>query len=432
MRPPLLVTATTVAMLLCGAGCATAPTVRVDQGQVQPALQPLETRVLEDSRKFQQLLERNGALYHDPALAAYLDGLMQPLTPTVPPTSGYHFRLQIVRDPTLNAYTLCDGTTYFNSGLVARLKTAQQFAFVAGHEIAHIMNRDLVYFTDSLHRKTIAYKLAGLVLTPALASFGFGGVGDMGASLIYAASVTGFGRGREARADRESVELMRRLGYDERETVRVLELFIAEHDRYQRGIEVGFFSSHPSNKQRLKVIRELMGPKALDVFAPEGVDGAFLDATQRLRIDNAASNIQLERYYHAAEDLQIILRRAPDDAAAHHHLAEAYRKIAEDPTCLKRELSRKAWKALRHIADESQRAYWQGRALEEYRAAMALNPQLPDPHRGLGLLRERQGYPGEALEHFQQYLALRPDAPDRRFVLAAIRRVQPRGIVEAR
>lgn len=413
-----------LALSLLTAGCATAPSVRLDQGQVQRQLADLEREVLRDSAKFQELIEHSGAIYEDAALEAYVNELVAPLVPALPADSPYHFRLKVLRDPTLNAYTLGDGAIYFNAGLIARLKSAEQFAFVMSHEIAHVMNRDLVYFTDSLHKKTVTTKLANLVVTPALSAIGLGGVGELGLGLAYVASVTGYGREREAAADRESLQTMRRLNQDEREALRVFETFMAERERYQRGIEISFLSSHPSNQRRMRSIREFMGPKALDVFAPERPDEAFLGRTQRLRVDNAAFNIQLGRYYHAVEDLQIILQRTPDDALAHYHLGEAYRLIAQDPRKLKDELNRKAWRRIREVAEREQQTYWRRRAAEEYEAARADGPELPEVSRGLGLLCRAQGDSQQALSHLRRYLELAPHAKDRRYITGLMSRIE--------
>jgi len=391
---------------------------------VQASLQNLETHVLDEAEKFTRLLEESGAVHEEPQVEAYLNSLFEQFVPPLTDSPQYRFRLRILRDPTLNAFTLANGSIYANSGLMARLKTRQQFAFVMGHEISHVMKRDILYFRDQYYDKTITAKVADLLLTPALTAFGFGGVGELGVSLTYAASITGYGREREAEADQEALLTLQRLGYDEREAMRVFELFLAEHDRYAKGIEIGFLSSHPSNRQRLEVVKQALGAQALDMFKPETVDHEFLDRTQRLRVDNAAFNVQLGRYYHAVEDLQIILQRTPHDAAALFQLAEAYRLIAKDPKRLKEELSRKAWAEIRQIGDKAQQTYWWSRAEETYRKALDVDPRFVDSHRGLGLLCLDQEKPELAQDYFQAYLTLAPEAKDRRFVSSLLVKAQ--------
>lgn len=424
-KPSFIRPLSATALIIGLAGCATMPSVRLTEGAVQEPLQALEDEVLEDARQFKERLDASGAVYEQATLQTYLEGLFQPLIPPeIRTESRYRFTLKVAQDPTLNAYTLGDGSIYVNTGLIARLKTSEQFSFVLGHEIAHVINRDMVYFTDSLHRKTITAKLAGLVITPALSAIGFGGLGELGISAAYLASVNGYGRERETAADEEGLKTMRRLNLDEREAMRVFDTFDQEHERYDRGIELGFLSSHPSNEERLKAVKTFMGPKALDVFTPEKIDTIFLDKTQDLRIDNAALNIKLGRCYHAVEDLQIILRRTPEDARARFQLAEAYRLIATDPKKLKDELSRQAWAEIEDIADREQESYWQSRALEEYQKALQYGPDFTDPHRGLGLLRLAQDDKIQALSHFQRYLELSPNAKDRRFVASQIERLR--------
>ncbi len=427
---------------LCS-GCATTQTVRLDEGLVPEKLQTLEQEVLEDTRKFGTFLENSGAFYEDPQLEAYLQEIVQPLVPELPTSIPYRFRFKIVRDPTLNAYTLGDGAIYFHTGLIARLTSAQQMAFIAGHEIAHVMNRDLVYFTDSLHRKTITAKVTDLVLTPALAVVGLGGVGEAGVGLAYRASITGYGRQREAQADEASLKTLQHLGYNGRAALGVFETLLAEDKRYQKGIEISFLSSHPANEERMKAVKTFLGIKGEDIEPSENkdtldgsgpsvsqhdgyaIDAAFLDATHRLRIDNAAMDIQLQRYDHAIQQLRAILERRPQEALTHHYLAEAYRLIGDNPHALRKELNYSTWEESRREEESlKQPAYWRQRAREAYQEAMRWDATLADPYRGLGLLVQAEGRDVEALESFQRYLELSPSAKDRRFVLSWIDRLK--------
>lgn len=403
-------------------GCATSAPVRMDQGKVPDRLVDLERNVLEDSLKFKALLEEEGAVYEAPVLQAYLDRLFRSLIPSTPSSSAPNFNVKVIRDPTVNAYTLLDGTIYVNTGLIARLKTSHQLAFVLGHELAHLLNRDLLYFTDQLHRKTVAAKLTGLVMVPALSAVGLGGVGNLGLGAVYAASVTGYGREREDAADAESVRMMRRCGYREAESVGLFEALLAEHDRYQQGLEISFFSSHPSNQHRLSAVKTLLGGS--DELRASAVELEFLKVTKPLRLANAVLNLKLDRYDHALQDLQLILRHFPQEAEAHYYLGETYRLIAQHPKKLRDELSEKAWKGLNRPMDNTWAASWQAQAIAAYRQAMTNDPTLADPYRGLGLLYEAQGHSPEAVNYLRRYLEMHPSAPDRRFIASTLARLQ--------
>jgi Flp pilus assembly protein TadD len=65
-------------------------------------------------------------------------------------------------------------------------------------------------------------------------------------------------------------------------------------------------------------------------------------------------------------------------------------------------------------------------ALGEYRAAVRLNPTMPDAHYGIALILKQQGRLAEAITEYRQALRLRPEWPPVRreleAVLAAVQR----------
>lgn len=96
-------------------------------------------------RDFQSLTEsltdniyytiRDGALL-DSEIEPYLQEIFDQIlksNPQLPPA-----RLVLVRNPIENAYALGDGTVLFNIGLLSKLETKGQVAFVLCHELAHI------------------------------------------------------------------------------------------------------------------------------------------------------------------------------------------------------------------------------------------------------------------------------------------------------
>lgn len=415
--------ASRVILLALCAGCATTVPVRLDQGRVQAPLADLERYVLEDARQFKRLLDERGALYEDPTLQAYLASLCRPLFPPVDPALPYRFDVKVLRDPTLNAFAFSDGAIYVNTGLVARLSSAEELAFVVSHEVSHVMNRDLLYFTDTLRRKTVAAKLTGLVVTPALAAIGLGGLGESGVGLAYAASLAGYGRERETRADEEGARRLKQLGYDPQAALRAMRATLDEEAWYQRGWEVSFLSDHPSTAARFNRIRELLG-LAPSAGRASAADATFEAATEQLRLDNASLNIQLGRPYHAVDELQRLHQRQPDHAPIQYLLAEAYRALAEDPGKLKEELTITRWTMLREAADITQTTYWQSQAAAAYTRVLTTHPAFPASYRGLGLLRHAQGQSVEAGRLLRRYLDLAPAASDRRFVISYIAKLE--------
>jgi tetratricopeptide (TPR) repeat protein len=49
-----------------------------------------------------------------------------------------------------------------------------------------------------------------------------------------------------------------------------------------------------------------------------------------------------------------------------------------------------------------------------FKKALAINPQLAEAHRNLGMVFARQGKLDEAIAHYKEALRIRPDYPDAR------------------
>lgn len=411
-------------LLLLLPGCAGLRPVPVTQGAVPARLQQMELKVLRESDQFREKLKISGAIYQDPALEAYLNDLLRPLEPELPAGSPVHFQVKLVRDPTLNAFTLANGDLFFNTGLIARLSTADEFVFVAGHEMMHVLNRDLAYLAYDMGRKTITWKLADLVVTPATAVFGVAGVGELGTLTLYAASVTGYGRERERAADAQGLEAMRKAGFDGRHAINVFTTFMEEEQLYQKRFGVSFLSSHPDNKARQEAVRAALGSET-DLSQSWPVDERFLSVTHNLRLVNAAADIQLSRCHHAEQELRVLLARAPEDAQVHYLLGETYRAIAENPERLKREVRTDVWREIKaQAARPIDKTYWMERAADAYETANATDADFPEAYRGLGLLANMRNEPERAVEYLKRYLQLAPQAKDRRFVNAMIAQLQ--------
>ncbi len=134
------------------------------------------------------------------------------------------FHFAVLRDPSMNAFSLLQGGIYVHAGLLARLDNEAQLAHVLAHEITHTVKRHQLKFVRSTKNKTVAAKLAEIVLAPAAGAFAGGGGASLVSSLIgltYAASVTGYGRENEEEADLEGLRLMAAAGYRAEEAPRV-------------------------------------------------------------------------------------------------------------------------------------------------------------------------------------------------------------------
>ena len=404
------------------AGCATMPVIRVDQGGPQARLVGLEQQLHDDDRLFSEKLAREGALYNDPALTPYLADLGRKLTPPNLPAGSPGYQFWTVRDPTVNAFSLSNARTYYHLGLIAQARNPDMLAAVMAHEISHSLHRDMVYMREDIRQKTVAAKIAQIPVIVGGALVGDGGLAATLLNVSYAASVTGYGREKEAQADRYAMERLKENGMNPAGTIQMFETFLKEEGRYQRGLEIWFLMSHPATRQRLAEAKKWLEEQHPDAAPPQD-DPEFLKLTDPARLEAAALNVRYERYFHALDILEDVSIRRPEDPAVLCLQAECYRRLAENRKIAESELSSKAWAKTRKDPD-AWKTDWQQKAQETFSRALAKNPSYPDAEKGLGLLCAGRGENAAAIQHWEAYLSLKPDARDRRSILSRLEKLK--------
>jgi Zn-dependent protease with chaperone function len=405
-----------VGILMGSVGCASTPVIRVDQGPPQTHLIELEQKLNDQARQMEEKFAKQGAVYEDPLILLYLEEMGSRLARfPLSDTPSIHHRFKILRDPTVNAFAMPNGSVYYHMGLLAKMRNNDMVAAVTAHELSHILHRDSLYHMEDYQKKTVAAKIAQMVLVPGAALVGAADLVNLALNTVYAGSVAGYGREKEARADRDALERLQAVGANPFGLVQTIEVLLREEERYQRGIEIWFLMDHPSNRKRLEDAKAWLASQGLDTQLPLD-DPEFLRLTDPMRIETARLNIQLKRYFHALDLIEDVLARQPNDAVALALQAECYRLLAEDPKAAELELNAKAWRAIAPKNKEAWRKEWQAKALEGFGKALAIDGTSPDGLKGLGFLQAAQGETEQALQTLNAYLAFHPNAKDRRFV----------------
>ncbi len=170
----------------------------------------------------------------------------------------FNWEFNVVADSQVNAWCLPGGKIVFYTGIMDVAKNKDELAVVMGHEIAHAVAK---HGNERMSQK-YAVQAVGIVLSlflseqPAfvenmlLKAFGVGS--KMG--------ILAYSRVHETEADKMGLVFMNKAGYDPRAAV----------DFWKRMADVGgekppvFFSTHPSDEQRIKTIQEFI-PK-IDTF----------------------------------------------------------------------------------------------------------------------------------------------------------------------
>lgn len=212
-------------------------------------------------------MKAHNRISNDKELNAKLQRVGNRLQQAVPledmPDADWEF--VVFDNPQINAFAMAGGKVGVFAGLFKIAQNDDQLASVIGHEIAHVTAK---HVHEQLSRE-MAVNTGGLLGGVALMGSGLGSTvaGSLTTDAIMAAyglgtGVTGlaFDRSKEKEADYIGLMYMARAGYDPEEAIKVLEKL--EEETGSERSEPAWMSTHPSNPDRIRQLREAM-PKAL-------------------------------------------------------------------------------------------------------------------------------------------------------------------------
>ena len=328
----------------------------------------------------------------DPELQAYIDRVGRSLVPKWVDPKQFQFTFTLIDDPSLNAFAMPDGTVVVHSGLVAALENEAQLAAVLGHEIAHATHRHGYRgFKDSQAKQQwfgLGSMVAGLALGARTDNPAVGLVTGLGTNLALQAAVNGHGRKLEDEADVVGLYYMVEAGYDYMEAPEVWRVF-GKYTQDQNRVQNFFFSNHSTHAARIKNLTKSINADyrgEVQTAKLKTNEDEYRKVAERLTQQNAMKDFQNQEYARAGRGLAAAVERNPNDANARYNLgrvlwAEGGARNAE-------------------------------RVLEEFVAALQLQPTMAPAWRDLGLVFYELRDIGRATRAFEQYLQLAPDAPD--------------------
>jgi predicted Zn-dependent protease len=349
-------------------------------GRPDPALlSSEETRLWHQSSEQDGALQKQGSLYEDAALDAYLQGLCDRLFPEFDGA----IRMRALRSTLPNAFMMPNGSTYMHAGMLAVVRNEAQLAAIIAHEGGHFVDK---HGLRNMRRASKSIVFAQLVA--------LGGVPLVG-ELIAASSIYGFSRELEREADAAAVERMSRAGYDLGEASAP---FLALQGYYavNKIKEPIFYASHPRLDERIDYFDAAADARGTAGGARN--DEAFLAATAGARLFVLEEELKRRNHAVVIHLLSDAGLRATYPREADYHLAAALRQ--------------------RNAAGDLARA-------EELLVPLSLErPEHPETWKLLGDLRLRAGQGAEARVHYLRYLELRPDAADRAFVERQLQKLE--------
>jgi beta-barrel assembly-enhancing protease len=194
--------------------------------------------------------------YDDPEANDYLNILGQSiaLASDRPELFG-GYRFQILDSGEINAFATPSGLVFLTRGMLRLAESEDDVAAILAHEVGHIVEK---HGLKAIKTSRINTALTSVALTSAqfasnedvaeLTAAFEDSVQDVTSTLVN----SGYSRGAEREADAQAVAILRRLGYDPRSLVRILE---AMDQKLEPG-GLDFAKTHPDPEDRIEDIEK--------------------------------------------------------------------------------------------------------------------------------------------------------------------------------
>ncbi len=178
------------------------------------------------------------------------------------------WKFYVIEKPDVpNAFCLANGHVFVYTGILKYAQNDAQLATVMAHEIGHAIAHHVAEQVSMAMVTNAAAMAAAVAIqhnvkssseqAAYMAALGLGA--NLGVVLPYS-------RMMESEADHIGLMLMAKACYDPREAIKFWEKFA------QKGKEpISYFSTHPSSRQRIAQLKELM-PQALKIYRESGCE----------------------------------------------------------------------------------------------------------------------------------------------------------------
>jgi Putative Zn-dependent protease, contains TPR repeats len=357
----------------------------------QPPANSDEAGLWYEADQVEQKFRTSPALVRDPALNAYVKGVVCKLVPD----RCVAVRIYILDVPYFNASMFPNGAMQVWTGLLTRIHSEAQLGFVLGHEISHYTHR------HTINQWRLIRDTSGFLAFFTLASAPFTmGLGGLAASAIALGGIQGYSRDEEREADAAGLELAIKAGYDPNEAASIWK---AQGDEEKADPltdkDFAYFRTHPESDERMQTLSRAAakaeGTEPIWIRNEE----AFHAATAPFRASWLDANLALGKYEASLCLLRRLATEEPDSAQVRYYIGEVHRR--------------------RNGKGDAENA------IAAYRQAIELGTGVPIAvWRGLGIVAMKTGDKATARDAFTHYLAAAPSANDRAMVELYLSRVQ--------
>ncbi|HEY7690677.1 MAG TPA: M48 family metallopeptidase, partial [Dongiaceae bacterium] len=234
---------------LLAAGCGS-PATREElpdaPAEARPDITTDEAGIWMVMDRVEQDIGTSGRVVEDPALTAYVRGVMCKVAPEYCGT----LRLYVLEQPDFNAAMAPNGFTIVFTGALLRCRSEAQLAYLLAHEVTHFQRRH----TLQLWREVRTAVSALIFPQIALSVIGLGPVGLL-AQLGVIGGIMEFSRAQEREADTFGLDRVAAAGYDPAESIDIWTRLIAENEAADDDDPPIFFATHPPGTEREAYLR---------------------------------------------------------------------------------------------------------------------------------------------------------------------------------
>jgi hypothetical protein len=209
----------------------------------------------------------------DPAAKVLLDKLnaMAEGLGKISPRPLIKYKVKVIDDKKLNAFTLPDGHIYLYRGLIEATGSDDELAAVLAHEIAH---NSLMHVTRA-QQKSKPLSWVGLAAIAAALAGGKAGADVMQMTpYVLTGIMNSYSVEYEKEADREAIRTMAKTKFNPSALVSFMNR-LSEEERRRPEIELGIFQTHPASPERAAAALAAIEQAGLE-FRPRDVEGIKL------------------------------------------------------------------------------------------------------------------------------------------------------------
>jgi predicted Zn-dependent protease len=352
-----------------------------------------------ETERIQKCILNTNYISANENLNTYVNGILEKVTGGIAKEKGITtLKAYVVNDPNFNASAWPNGVIFVHTGLLANLDNEAQLATILGHETVHFLHRHVLKQHRNVVNMSAFMCVVQVATVGASAGMAYSGYDPSGLDLFrqymelgVVGAIYGYSRDLEREADAGGFEMIKKAGYDPRESKKAFENLL-EATKDEKVTIPYFYQSHPKIRERIKEYDVLL--KNLSKEKKEGVEG----------IVNEAAYLVLSKEILAENILLDIKRSKP--------------KVAE------REIA----KFMKNYPSDPRGPYFEGKlllskkkpdeagALALFTKSMAMDANFAEVQKEVGIFYYRKGEKEKARPYFRKYLEINPGAKDIEYI----------------